>query len=101
MHPYIALINQLFEIEQKLNSGQLGAQFERNFKRIKHTLEQEGYFVLDPKGESYSDSRTDYEANIVGEENAKLIITKVVKPIIYKESAGVRQLVQKGIVIAE
>jgi hypothetical protein len=95
MHPYITLINQFFEIEQKIELEQLREKFERHFNRIQHTFAQEGYHVLNPLGETY------YEANIAGEGKSKYIITKVIKPIIYQEQSGSRFLVQKGVVIAE
>jgi hypothetical protein len=101
MHPYITLINQFFEIEQKIELEQLREKFERHFNRIQHTFAQEGYHVLNPLGETYSESRADYEANIAGEGKSKYIITKVIKPIIYQEQSGSRFLVQKGVVIAE
>lgn len=102
MQSLIQLINQIFEIAQKAKQENVSDTFERNFNRIHHILEsEEGLFVLNPLGEKYAENRTDYEANIVGKANSKMTITKVIKPIIYKEENGLRSLVQKGIVIAE
>lgn len=101
MQSYLTLINQLVEMEQKIAQENLSEKFDRNFRRIQNTFEALGLYVLNPVGEKYAESRTDYEANIVGNSNKSLIITKVIKPIIYQESEGRRTLVQKGIVIAE
>ncbi len=100
MQSYLTLINQLVEIEQKIAQENLSEKFDRNFRRIQNTFEELGLYVLNPIGEKYAESRTDYEANIVGNSNKNLTITKVIKPIIYQQSEGKRTLVQKGIVIA-
>lgn len=99
MNTFITLINQIAEMEQKIAEAQMDNVFERNLKRIQNTFEEAGFFVLNPLGEKYAESRTDYEANIVGFSDKNLTITKVIKPIIYQELNGQRMLVQKGIVI--
>lgn len=101
MRSYLTLINQLSEIEQKVAQEQLSEKFDRNFKRIQNTFEEMGFYVLHPLGEKYTESRSDCEASIVGDGRGSLIITKVIKPIIYQQQDGQRVLVQKGIVIAE
>ncbi|MDR2915196.1 MAG: hypothetical protein LBV74_10255 [Tannerella sp.] len=98
---YIQLINQLAEIENKINRDQLMPKYERNFNRIHVLLEEEGYIFRYPVGETYRESNADCEANIVGEEGRHMIITQVIKPIIYKKDADKVSLVQKGIVIVE
>ena len=97
----VQIMNQIFEIAQKIDQADMNKQFERNFNRVHHLFEAEGLSMLNPLGERYSENRTDYEANIVGNISAGLRITKVIKPIIYKSENGQKQLVQKGIVIAE
>ena len=101
MQQDIQLINQVFEISQKIAQEQLAAKFERNFNKIYNLFEEEGLHCINPMGEKYSESRTDCEASIVGEGNQHLIITKVIKPIVYRQEQGQMILVQKGIVIVE
>ncbi|MFT5779990.1 MAG: hypothetical protein ACI837_002951 [Crocinitomicaceae bacterium] len=96
----VSLVNQIFELEQKLNAK--GVDFvNRNIDRIKHELSEAGVQYLDPTGEPYSDTRTDCTANIVGELGSKMKITRTIKPIIIWESDQGIELVQKGTVIVE
>ncbi|MEN9523350.1 MAG: hypothetical protein RL065_1727 [Bacteroidota bacterium] len=96
-----AIINQLFEIETKLKLENLDGKFERNFNRIKQTIEAEGYTYHNPVGEKYAETRTDCEASISGGLGSNLKITQVIKPIIHKHENGNSTIVQKGIVIVE
>lgn len=95
------LLNQLFELKNKIDQENLGEKFDRNFQRLFALLEEEGLFFKDPIGELYSDSRTDVEASIVGKEVTKMRITKVIKPIIYQKDGTSAVLLQKGVVIVE
>jgi len=96
----LAIINQVFELEQKLQSkGDLSA--ERNFKRIFHELEEMGYQVIDPLTRKYSETDTDIEATLPTELTGDLRITRVLKPVIYQRRNAETNLVQKGIVIVE
>jgi hypothetical protein len=97
----LLIINQLFEIQQKIKEMGKAEGFERNFNRLFSIFEEEGFIVQNPTNEPYTDSRTDCEASIAGSLSAKMKITKTLKPIIYrKENAGV-QLLQKAVVIVE
>lgn len=100
MSNYLALINQIFEIQQRLAQESNAAVFARNFQKIAALLGEDGYMVADPMGEPFADTRTDVEASVVGHA-AKPLITKVIKPIIYLQDAEGISLVQKGVVIAE
>ena len=93
----IAVLNQLFEIEQKVGEGKI----ERNLRRIKSSFEESGYEVFNPLNERYDVTRLDCEANIIGDLSDTMIITKVVKPIIVKKVAEDAQVVQRAIVFAE
>jgi hypothetical protein len=97
----IPIINQLFEIEQKLQTkGETIA--ERNFKRIYHELEIEGYKIINPIGKKYQETDTTVEATLSGTLKGNATITRVLKPVIYKqEDDGQLKLLQKGIVIVE
>jgi hypothetical protein len=101
MNQYVQLINQLLEIRQKITQEKLQDKFERNFNRIFSILDEEGFIFQYPLGEKYSETRTDCEAAIVGNVSDRMIITQVIKPIIYKKTPEGAQLVQKGIVVVE
>lgn len=95
------LLNQIFELKTKIDQEKLTDKFDRNFQRLFSLLEEDGLFFKDPIGETYSDSRTDVEASIVGNESSKMRITKVIKPIIYRKDGANVVLLQKGVVIVE
>jgi hypothetical protein len=97
----IQIINQLFEIQQKISKLPDSSAFERNFNKINNLLEDDGFIIQDPTNEPYQNTRTDCEASIIGNGSAKLKITKTLKPIIYKKVDGSLQLLQKAIVIVE
>ncbi len=101
MNHFVQIINQLAEIEHKLKQENREVKFERNFNRISSILEEEGYKYSYPLGEKYTETRTDCEANIVGKEAKNMIITQVIKPIIYKKEPEGWILIQKGIVLVE
>jgi hypothetical protein len=97
----IPIINQLFEMQAKLKEKGLAPDFERNFNRLYHVFEEEGYLMQDPTGEAYSETRTDYEASISGKVSTRMKISRTIKPIIYLKKDGAITLLQKGVVIAE
>ena len=101
MKTFLQIINQLADIQQKLEASGQSAQFERNFNKLTYLIEEEGFVYKNPLGEKYNDSRTDCEANIVGREGKHMIITQVLKPIIYKKDSSGLSLVQKALVIVE
>lgn len=94
MKQILEIINQLTVLEQKIGSND---EFERNFNRIKQAFDEIGYSYSIPIGETYNETRTDLEASIVGESMTKLVITKVIKPIVIKDN----QIAQRGVVIVE
>ena len=97
----IQIINQLSEIKQKIVSENLEKKFERNFNRIFSALEDDGFICKNPLGEKYNETRTDCEASIVGEASENMLITQVLKPLIYKKSNDEVSLIQKAVVIVE
>ena len=60
-----------------------------------------GFVIKNPIGEKFSEQRTDIETTILGELEKDLIITKTMKPIIYKKEEAELTLLQKGVVIVE
>lgn len=97
----VHIINQLFEMEGKINESGMAANFERNFRRLFSIFEEEGFIIQDPTGEPYTDSRTDCEASISGKIGSKMFITRTLKPVIYQKKENGVQLLQKAVVIAE
>jgi len=97
----LQIINQIFEIKNKISSLNETASFERNFNRLYAIFEEDGYIIQDPTNEHYEASRTDCEASIVGNVSSKMKITKTLKPIIYQKLQGNVQLQQKAVVIVE
>lgn len=95
------LLNQVFELQQKINAGKEAANYERNFSRLFSLLEEEGYIVQNPINEMYSESRTDCEASIIGAPATKMKISRVLKPVIYQKAGSQLQLLQKAVVIVE
>jgi hypothetical protein len=96
----LSLINQIFEIEKKINSAGQTDRFNRNFKRIYFELE-EGFNIVikNPTGEFYNEGRIDCEANIVGNVSSKMMVQETIKPIIYEKNNNNLQIVQRGVVI--
>lgn len=101
MDALIAVMNQVFEISKKLEEDNLSSRFERNFNKLNNIFEEEGFICNNPLGEKYTDARTDCTASIAGAEGRDMVITQVIKPVIYQRKEGALSLVQKGIVIVE
>jgi len=97
----VQIINQLFEMQCKLQEAGMAQNFERNFNRLYNLFEEDGFIIQDPTGDTYSETRTDCEVSISGRLGSKMKITRTIKPIIYKREIGNLQLLQKGIAIAE
>lgn len=92
------ILNQIFEIEQKVGNQQI-TNLDRNIRRLYHEFENEGFVLKNPIGEKFSELRTDMDATIMGELKNKLIVTKVLKPIIYQKQNEELILIQKAVVI--
>jgi hypothetical protein len=96
MKEILAVINQCALLELKLIEQNAEESVVRMLQRIRASWENMGYTYILPIGEKYNETRTDVAANIVGETSDDLIITQIVKPVIYFQN----QIVQQGIVIA-
>lgn len=101
MEQIVQIINQLSEINQKLIQENMLSKFERNLNRLFSIFEEQGYLCTNPLGEKYNDARTDCTANVVGKEGHNMMITQVIKPVIYFRKDNDVTLLQKGIVIVE
>lgn len=97
MKNYLNLINQFFEIQQKIKDGSI----ERNLNKINAIFEEEGFVIIDSTGEKYAESRADCEASIVGTLSKNMYISKTLKPAIYQKTDGKLTLIQKAIVLVE
>ena len=111
----VDLVNQVFEIEKKVNNLKEENSLNRNINRIKTLFEENllnqtnGDMVKlsyhNPINEEYKETRTDCDITILGDDVNDLIIVEVVKPIIYctllDNQNFVKKIVQKGVVIVK
>jgi hypothetical protein len=104
---YLFILNQLFEIEQKIDKMQEQNSIQRNLDKLKNYFETEalsdgqGLIYYNPIGESYDITRTDCEASISGTSHENLEIIEVLKPIIYAKIGNTKMIIQKAIVIVQ
>lgn len=104
---YLFMLNQLFEMEQKVAKIQEQNSIQRNIERLKDFFETEaltenqGLMFHNPLGESFNETRTDCEATISGTGHDNLKIIEVIKPIIYVKYSNTQMIAQKGIVIVQ
>lgn len=100
------LLNQVFEIENKVNKLEENNSINRNIKKLKEFFEetfneQISFLIENPIGEKYNETRTDVEANISGDSTEDLVIVDVIKPIIRMKQGKINQIIQKAIVVVE
>lgn len=104
----VNMLNQIFEIEKKLEKIKEPNTIQRNLNRIKEIFEKElplgsetGLVIHNPIGEDYDSSRIDCEANIAGESIENLVIVEVIRPIIRLKQGGYNSIVQKAVVVVQ
>ena len=97
----LKMINQIFDIEKKIETLSNNTALLRNIRRIKAALEEMNIEYHNPYGEKCHETRTDCEATITGQSTQKLRITEVIKPIITQKEGVFKQIIQKGVVIVE
>jgi hypothetical protein len=113
----LTVLNQLYEVEQKLKKSDSATSIGRNLAKMKDALGEEGLpgqdadggqtritlAYEDPMGQPYKETRTDVEATVSGDRTENLVVVEVIKPIIrafWKD--GQREnsrIVQQGVVI--
>jgi hypothetical protein len=103
---YIDLLDQVFEIEKKLESISEPNSIGRNVNRMKESFENlfadGGLIYQNPLGEKYNETRTDLDANIAGTSADNLVVKEVIKPIIrLRANSGATTIVRKGVVVVE
>ena len=109
--PYFELLDQLFEIERKLENIEEANSISRNLNKMKDIFETNlfssstsseiGFTYHNPIGESYNETRLDLEASIAGNSTENLVIKEVIKPIIRYKSGGSTLIARKGVVVVE
>lgn len=104
----LVVLNQLYEIEQKLKKNGDPGNLQRNVNKVKDAfkaLEEFGLIYEDPMNQPFKETRTDLEATISGSGTDNLVVVEVIKPIIravIRDGAGEFSIViQKGIVVVE
>ncbi|RMG20591.1 MAG: hypothetical protein D6730_19445 [Bacteroidetes bacterium] len=98
----IPVVNQLFDMEQKLaHAGEAAHRLSRNIGRIRRYLKEMGLSYHSPLGEPYDETRTDCEATIVGESAENLRVTEVIKPLVRVEMNGLSHILQRAVVIVQ
>jgi len=98
---FLYLINQVFDMERKVNKLSESNSLTRNLDRMKAKFMEMGLELVNPLGEAYAETRTDCEANISGSSSDNLYITEVIKPIVRLRNGGASVIVQKAVVIVE
>ncbi|KAA6230380.1 hypothetical protein FP507_10960 (plasmid) [Chlorobium phaeovibrioides] len=106
---HFELLDQLFEVERKLEKIQEENSITRNLNKMKNIFENlnsnssgaDGFTYHDPIGEQYNETRLDLEASIAGNSTENLIVTEVIKPIIRYKSGGSTLIARKGVVVVE
>src|SRR3989339_867576 len=99
---FLFILNQLFEIEQKVAKLSEPNSIQRNIDKLKELFkdsllsENVGLELHNPIGEEYNETRTDCEASISGESTENLKIVEVIKPIIRLRKDSLNTIVQKG-----
>lgn len=109
--PYFELLDQIFEIERKLENIGESNSISRNLNKMKDIFETTllsnssspdiGLTYHNPIGESYNETRLDLEASIAGNSTENLVIKEVIKPIIRYKNGGITLIARKGVVVVE
>lgn len=108
--PYLELLDQIFEIEKKVDAIKESNSIIRNVNRMKEIFSnisssadehEAGLIIHNPIGESYNETRTDLEASIAGSSAENLIVVEVIKPIIRYRKGGTNVIARKGVVVVE
>lgn len=97
----LGLLNNLFEIEKKIEMSTESSNLKRNVDRMKELFADQKVFFENPMGERFSETRTDLEATITGTGTDDLRVIDVIKPIIRVGDKALSRVVQKGIVVVE
>jgi len=97
----LGVLNNLCDIEKKLDNNGDSSNIRRNIDRIKELLEDEGIFYESPLGQKFTETRTDLDATITGQGTENLYVVEVIKPIVRRGDKSFSVVVQKGIVVVQ
>jgi hypothetical protein len=112
IQPALDILNQVFEIDKKVQKLTEENTIARNIRRLRSQFE-DGHWVPrsvgatllsltyhDPTGEDYDETRTDCEASIAGASADNLRIVETIKPIIrLKQGDSLNIIVQRAVVV--
>jgi hypothetical protein len=99
LSPFLTLINQIFDLQRKVERMEQARSLHRNLRRMSEALAEMGFTWHDPTGEPYDETRTDCEASIAGTATHNLRITETLKPIVRLTHTGHPQLIQRAVVV--
>jgi hypothetical protein len=112
----LTVLNQLYELERKLNAHGDPANIARNIGKIRDAFAEDGFPIMDaqggrvrlrlvyedPMGQPFRETQTDLEATIAGTDTEDLVVVEVIKPVIRATVRdGISEIVQQGVVIVE
>jgi len=107
---YTDLIDQIFEIERKVDKIEDANSISRNLSKMKDIFENIGetqsetgigYTYHNPIGEPFNETRLDLEASIAGTSTDDLVVIEVIKPIIRYKNGNSTVIARKGVVVVE
>ena len=113
LRPYLDLLNQVFEIDKKASALTESNSIARNIRNMRAWFERDivgtgGQPVVysltfhNPMGEPYNETRADCDASIAGSGTEQLMITEVMKPIVWLSiGGGPKYIVQQAVVVVE
>lgn len=116
LRPYLDLLNQVFEIDKKASALTESNSIQRNVRNMRTWFERDitatqgqgGQQVVysltfhNPIGEPYNETRADCDASIAGSGTEHLMITDVMKPIVWLSVGGApKVIVQQAVVMVE
>jgi hypothetical protein len=111
LQPALDILNQVFEIEKKVQKLREDNSIARNIRRLRSQF-ADGHWIPgslgvtlsltyhDPTGESYDETRTDCDASIAGSSAENLRIVETIKPIIRLQQGDFSVIVQRAVVVA-
>jgi hypothetical protein len=101
----LTVVNQVYELEQKLKKLGLPEGIQRNVNKMKDAFEEYGLVYDDPMGQRCSETRTDLEMTIAGPETDNLVVMEVIRPIVRQRNPAFHgdpgRIVQRGIVVVD
>ena len=92
----LIVVNQIYELEQKLKKPGGPEGIQRNINRMKDAFEEYGLVYEDPMGQRCSETRTDVEINIAGTGTDNLVVVEVIRPIVRLRNPALGKEVEVG-----